>query len=1057
MAGSIGAWLAALGLDEYAERFERQRITPDILPDLSEADLEKLDIPLGDRKRLMRAIAALGPADAEPEAPPAEDTPPGFSDVTAAGQLRHLTVAFIDLVGSTALSAELDLEDYKNLIRSYHDVCAQIVASHGGYVAHFAGDGVLAYFGYPTAQEDDPERAALAALAVLREVPQIPHERAGPLAARIGIATGEVLIGGLVYEGLESIRAAVGETPNLAARLQALAEPGSVIVSADTHRLLGNAFVCEDAGTHALKGFREPVQTYRLREVRTAAARFESQQRGKQTLFVNRDEELGLMRRRWARALEGRGNVVLLSGEAGIGKSRLARELAGRAAAEPHLRLMYQCSALYTGTPLYPVAAHLEYAARFRGSDSGEEKLHKLETLLAEPDGSVPDLPIFARLLSLPHDETAPPLAGLNAAQIREATIRALVDRLFRLAGRRPVLVVFEDLHWIDPTTQELLDLLVERIEGHRVLMICTFRRDFVSRWSGLPNVTQIEINRLGPRESAAIVASLMQGRGAAKAPLEAIVEKTDGVPLFIEELTKAALDAVGVDREGGPGIGKGHVDPLALPSTLRDSLMARIDRLPLADKVMPVGAAIGRTFSHRAISSVTGLPENVLAEALKQLVDAELLTRRGQPPDAHYTFKHALVQDIAYESMLKSRRRALHGRIAQVLEDHFPELVDRRPEMVAQHCARAGEPLRAIALWERAAHRAIARSANSEAIAHLTAALRENAADADPARRVATEIRLREALCVPLEARAWGSEDITDNLDRLHDLVAEHGDETRLFTILHGLCGEHLIAGRAEMAHDFARKMLTLTARIAAPAFAVLSHHALGMSCFMLGSFDGALEHFEKAVQLRRGVEMEALRRYYVADPEVVDRAMQAWTLALTSDGTAGAVERARAAIERAHALSEVSGHDFSAAYGFSILASAQQSLGDPHAALELATRARQLSRRDGFIYWEAWSEIVFGWAMAMTGDSALGIERLKAGLEKYRATGSRQILGYGQALLADACHRTGRLTEGLAALEAIEEGRIGTSIRFYDRPIEAIRNALLAATQQGGTELEL
>ncbi|MBK0398520.1 AAA family ATPase [Limibaculum sp. M0105] len=1066
MAESIGEWLSSLGLEEYTARFSEQRITVDILRELSEADLEKLGIPLGDRKRLLRAIASAPPPAATPPAPepPPDASPPaveaptvpgGFSDVTASGHLRHLTVVFIDLVGSTALSAELDLEDYKNLIRRYHDVCAQIVAGHGGYVAHFAGDGVLAYFGYPTAQEDDPERAALAALATLREVPMIAPERAEPLAARVGIATGEVLIGGLVYEGLETIRAAVGEIPNLAARLQALAEPGTVIVSAETRRLLGNAFVCDDAGRHPLKGFREPIQTYRLREVRSAAARFEARQRGTRTFFVNREEELGQLRRRWARAVEGHGNVVLLSGEPGIGKSRLARELADRAASEPHLRLMYQCSAHYTESPLYPVAAHLEFAARFRAGDGPEEKLRKLSALLAEPPCSATELTLFARLLGLPHETAAPSLAGLTAQQVRNATIEALVGRLFKLAERRPVLVLFEDLHWIDPTTQELLDLLVERVDGHRVLMICTFRQEFMSSWSGLPNVTRIEINRLGPKESAAIVTNLLKGHGLEHTPLEAIVSKTDGVPLFIEELTKAALDAA--EGDGGQDGARGAAtDPLSLPATLRDSLMARIDRLPLADKVMPVGAAIGRTFSHRAVSIVTGLPAEVLNEALRMLVSADLLSQHGVPPDARYTFKHALVQDIAYESMLKSRRRALHGRIAEVLEEHFPDLVERRPEMAAQHCSKAGQPRRAIELWEQAARAAIARSANSEAIAHLTAALRENASDTDAARLVATETRLREALCIALEARGWGSEDITDNLDRLHDLVAEHGDEAKLFTILHGLCGEHLIAGRAELAYDFAQKMMALTGHVADPACPVLGQHNLGMCCFMLGRFEAAIEHFDEAIRLRSEVPLSALAHYYVADPEVVDNAMRAWALALMCDEDPSAGVRAREAVARSRALSERAGHDFSSAYGFSILASVEQSLGDANAALELATRARQLSRRDGFTYWEAWSQIVFGWAMTMTGDRSLGIERLRAGLEKYRATGSRQILGYGQALLADALLKDMRHTEAMAALEAMDEAHAGISVRFYDRRIEAIRRALADAPEAGDAEFE-
>jgi class 3 adenylate cyclase/tetratricopeptide (TPR) repeat protein len=1052
---SIQEWLIAIGFEEYIQRFADNRINMDVLPDLTEEDLGKLEIPLGDGKRIMRAIRSLTmrPEDeTEATPPPSSGQPaePWSAGITEPGQLRQMTVCFVDLVGSTALSEALDLEDYKDLIRSYHLACTRAIGFHDGYVAQYAGDGVMAYFGYPRAQEDDPERAVLAALAIVREVSAIAVSQGGKLTARVGIATGQVLIDGLVYQGVEMIRTAMGGIPNLAARLQTLAEPGAVVVSGQTRRLLGNNFVCEDAGLHQLKGFHDPVQVYRVQEVRTAASRFESRQQGARTPFVNRTEEVTQLQRRWEQACAGKGKVVLLSGEAGIGKSRLAKELADHAAGQGHMRLQFQCSAHHTGSALYPVIAHLEHAARFAPLEPPAEKLGKLSRLLSDSPQDLIDMPVFARLLSLPIDKQEDPLDRLTGRQVREATMNALTARLLRLAEAGPLLMIFEDLHWIDPTSQELLDLLIERIADKRMLLICTFRPEFTPPWTGLPHVTRIDVNRLDRKESATIVANLMGGTGKPQAPVDAIVDKTDGVPLFIEELTKAALEsAAGAGRTGARS---GGADPLALPSTLKDSLMSRLDRLPLAEKVMPVGAAIGRSFSYRVLAAVTALDDSILLPALSQLVDAELLFQHGEPPDATYTFKHALVQDVAYESVLKSRMRDLHARIAVTIEESFPQVIERRPEIAAHHFSRAALPGRALFYWERAAEKAIARSANSEAVTHIEAALNENQHERDPVARVQNEIRLREMLCVPLEARSWGSEDITVNLNRLHDLVAEHGDAAQLFTVLHGLCGTHMIDGRIERARADALRMMRIAETTGDGAFTVLSRHALGMAAFFLGALDEAIAHFDDAIRARRDVSDAALQKYYVADPEVVGRCMQAWAHVLRDAGGPSRTAAVKV-LKRARALVEAAEHDFTRAYGLSILASANQTRGEAKAALELSSRARQLSKRDNFTYWEAWSQIVVGWATAMTGDPERGITLLREGLERYERTGSRQIVAYANALLAEACLKAGRILEGMAAIEEIDEMRESQSVRFYDARIEALRHELQRFAEHGVT----
>ncbi len=1047
---SVREWLEAIGLEEYFQRFADHRISMDVLPDLGEADLEKLDIPLGDRKRLMRAITQLR-AEEELAAAVAEEE--GSADLRAPGQLRQITVCFIDLAGSTELAAELDLEEYKDLIRSYHLTCARLVSAHGGYVAQYAGDGVMAYFGYPRAKEDDPERAVLAGLAIVRDVSAIAAGQTRRLAARAGIATGQVLIGELTYGGNDGMSSAMGEIPNLAARLQALAEPGQVMIAESTRRLLGTHFVCEDAGRHVLKGFRDPVPVWRVAGVEISSSRFEARQRGSWTAFVNREEEMGLLGRRWERARVGHGNAVLLSGEPGIGKSRLARELANLVAGEPHKRLQFQCSAHNMGSTLYPITAHLEYACGFATTDTPAEKLEKLQGLLSDSEEDMRDLPLFAKLMSLPLENGGTEVARMSGPKLREATLEALIRRMFRLAAEHPLLVIFEDLHWIDPTTQELLDLFIERIAGSRILLLCTFRHEYRAHWLGLPHVTRIEVNRLDQEHSSAIVAGLMEGRARLDAAIDAIVEKTDGVPLFIEELTKAALESATVEGPSRSPPRKGREDPLALPSTLKDSLMARLDRLPLAEKVMPVGAAIGRSFSYRVLAAVTGLDRGVLVPALTQLVDAELLFQRGEAPDAIYTFKHALVQDVAYETVLKSRMRELHARIAATIEESFPQVAENQPEVVAHHYAEASLPRHALPYWERAANQATARSANIEAIAHLEAALKENERETDAEARAATEMRLREKLCVPLEARGWGSTDIETNLARLHELVSGRDDDPQLFTILHGLFGTHLIGGSVERAREYALRMREIAEGRRDAALMVLSRHALGMSAFLLGELDAAVEHFDAAIRLRPGVSDAALRKYYVADPEVVGRAMQAWAEALRAEDTDGPAGRPEAALDRAATLTEATGHAFTRAYGLSILASACQTRGEPEAAADLARQALELSRDEGFTYWEAWSGIVLGWSTAMTGGPQTGIEALQEGLTLYTRTGSRQIVPYAKALLAEACLYAGRVTEALAALEEIDEMRPTHSVRFYDRRIEGLRAVASLTAEAGST----
>src|SRR6266700_3479708 len=585
-----------------------------------------------------------------------------------------------DLVGSTALSARLDPEDMRAVIDAYHAACARITLTYDGFLAEFRGDGILAYFGYPLAHEDDAERSVRAGLDIIAAIARLETHAAEPLAVRIGIATGVVVVGDLSREGAWREDAVVGETPNLAARLQALAEPGTIVVAASTRRLLGDLFHLRDLGRHEVKGIAEPVAAWEVEGVADSESRFEAVRAAGLTDFIGREDELEFLLERQRLAWKGEGQIVLISGEPGIGKSRLVAALAERIASQPHTRLRYQCSPYHTNSALRPFIAQLERAAGFKADDTSEQRLDKLEALLAMGASPVQAVaPLFAALLSIPFGERYPPLA-LSPTQQRRRTLAALLDQFEGLARQQPVLLVFEDAHWADATSLELLDLTVERVRQLPVLALFTFRPEFEPPWVGLPNVSTLTLGRLDRDDVENMVAGVTAGRVLPAEVMKQIVAKTDGNPLFVEELTKTVLEAgILVADDGGYRL-DGPLPPLAIPETLQDSLMARLDRLAPVREIAQIGAAIGREFSYSLLRVLVGRDETALRHGLAQLQQAGLVFRRGEPPEAVYSFKHALVRDAAYESLLKSRRQVLHLRIAEALRDRFPQIADTEP-----------------------------------------------------------------------------------------------------------------------------------------------------------------------------------------------------------------------------------------------------------------------------------------------------------------------------------------------------------------------------------------
>ncbi|MGH7837595.1 MAG: AAA family ATPase, partial [Candidatus Binataceae bacterium] len=640
-------------------------------------------------------------------------------------QRRQLTVMFCDLVGSTALSTRIDPEDLREVIGAYHDCCGRVVARFGGFVARYMGDGMLVYFGYPQAHEDDAERAVRAGLELLSAVSGIKPRPDISLQTRIGIATGLVVVGDQLGSGVAQEQAVVGETPNLAARLQAVADPDTIVIADSTYRLLGALFEYRDLGAITPKGFPAAVQTWQVIRPSTIASRFEALHAAALTDLVGRDEELELMLRRWRRVKTGEGQVTLLSGEPGIGKSRLARAIQQELADEPHFRLLYFCSPHHQDSALYPFISQLERAAGFADDDGPERKLAKLEVLLAGSSRDLPqDAALLADLLSIPVGTRYPSL-DLSPQRRRQKTLEALVAQLVELSAQRPVLMIFEDAHWSDPTSRELLELVVERVQALAAFLIITYRPEFAPPWSGPPHVTTQLLKRLTRREGSAIVNSVAGGKSLSAEVVEQIVSRTDGVPLFIEELTKAVLESAQPHHENGQAPQAAALAPLVIPTTLNASLMARLDRLGAAREIAEVGAALGREFSHELISAVSLRSAKELEQALDKLVASELVFRRGTAPDAVYTFKHALVQDAAYSTLLRGPRQQLHVRIAAVLEGQFAEIVETQPQLLAHHCSEAGQIDKAIGYFELAGRQAAARAAHSEAATHFSAALK--------------------------------------------------------------------------------------------------------------------------------------------------------------------------------------------------------------------------------------------------------------------------------------------------------------------------------------------
>ena len=1009
----VVAWLRGLGLERYAPAFRDNDIDGEVLPELTSDDLISIGVTsVGHRRKLLAAIASL--------APPAVFATPGDAPAPADAERRQLTVMFCDLVGSTELSSRLDPEDLREVIAAYHRAVAEIVARFDGFVSRYMGDGVLVYFGYPQAHEDDAERAVRAGLGAIETVSRL-DTRSVKLKTRIGIATGLVVVGDLIGEGSAQEQSVVGETPNLAARLQALAEPNTVIIAAGTRRLVGDLFEYRDLGGVEVKGIAGPVPAWQVLRPSVVESRFEALRGSALTPLVGRDEEIDLLVRRWMRAKAGNGQLVLISGEPGIGKSRIVAALEERLAAEPHLRLRHFCSPYYQDSPLYPSIEQLRRAAGFEREDPPASKLRKLEALLARVAPPEEDVALLADLLSLPASERHP-LPNLSPQRKKDRTLAALIRQLEGLAREQPVLVIVEDAHWMDPTSRELLDLRVERVRSLPVLLIVTFRPEFQPPWTGQPQVSLLALNRLDRHDRRLLVAQIAGGKALPEGVVTEIVDRTDGVPLFIEELTKSVLES-GLLREDKDRYELDRaLPPFAIPTSLHDSLMARLDRLASVRLVAQIGAAMGREFSYALLHTVSRLPEDELQTALARLVASELVFQRGTPPEAVYTFKHALVQDAAHSSLLRSSRQQLHAQIAQALETRSPELMDSQPELFAQHYAEAGLVEKSVVSWGKAGHRSIARAAVGEAAAQFQKGLDQLALLPDSPERQRQELEFCSSLSAALRAaKGQAAPETGDAYVRARQLWERLGSPSEFVQIPYGQSRYHSVRGELDLAQRLDGDLLRLSRQRNDAAGLVLGHLSSGTNLMFAGMFASSRSHLEKALALYDPLSHRSLVRQAGVYPHVFSQAYLSNTLFCLGFPDQ-ALARSSANIPEARRLA----HPPSLAGGLAIGARLLSLVGDDAALDELVNQLDAVATEQGFPHWRAQGAIYRGWVKIKNGDLTEGMSLLRSGSTAYRASGAELLVPHYIALQAAACEIAAQVEEGLAllddALQAVE-----------------------------------
>jgi predicted ATPase/class 3 adenylate cyclase len=1048
----VVVWLRSLGLGKYEAAFRENEIDETVLPNLTAEDLKELGVTaLGHRRKLLAAIATLR-EDASDKTPSVDvattsSTPSPHPEDRA--ERRQVTVMFCDLVGSTALSGRMDPEDLREVISAYQKCVAETVQRFAGFVAKYMGDGVLIYFGYPQAHEDDAERAVRAGLEVVAAVGALKTH--APLQTRLGIATGLVVVGDLIGSGASQEQAIVGETPNLAARLQGLAEPNNVVIAESTRKLVGNLFELHDLGAQDLKGISGPVRTWAALRPASVESRFEALHATGVTELVGRDEEIELLLRRWSKAKTGEGQVVLLSGEPGIGKSRLTASFMERLGTEPRMRLRYFCSPQHTDSALYPIISQMERAAGFAHDDTAQAKLDKLDVLLAQSFTPRQDAALLAEMLSLPNNGRYPTLE-LAPQQRRQKTLEALTAQLVALSGTNPVLMIFEDVHWIDPTTLEALERTVDRLKTLGVLLIITYRPEFEPPWIGRPYVNAITLNRLGEREIAAIIDGVRGNKLLPVSIRQDIIERTDGVPLFVEEMTKAVLEA---ESEGDALKTTAAVPSsgVSVPASLHASLMARLDRLGPAKKVAQIGAVIGREFPYELLGIVARRDEANLRAALDRLSEARLVFRRGTPPDAIYTFKHALVQDAAYSTLLRGDRQELHAHVAEALEERFPEWIARQPELLAHHFAEARQTERAIGYWLKAGERAASRSANLEAVRQLTRGLEMLQTLPESPERDRRELAFQIAIGTPLIAvRGYSAPETGAAYSRARVLCERLGEAEPLVATLSGEFVFHFVRGNYPMMRRLTDEARQVSERFPNPIVRLASHRLAGITAMHFGAFFEARSEFEAILRLYDESRHRSEPVHYVHDPKVsalTYLALVLWVLGLPEQARRSSVAAFQCAAELDQANLTAHVRNFAGA-GLAEL------LGDVAAVRAHADAMIELAERHSLGYWRVNALILRGWALAQEGAAEAGLELMC----RNAADRTAQGVGWYQArylcMLAAVYAQIGQAEAGLRVIAEAKDLVARNDEHMWESELDRVEGELRRMQGASASDVE-
>ena len=1005
---TLAEWLGRHGLGQYAQRFAENNIDYSVLPDLTEDDLEKLGVLLGHRKKLLRAIGAVRARSQTRDTSKVslagtEATPPAQR---RDAEFRQITVMFCDLVGSTELSVKLDPEDLQKLVDAYRRECSTAIRRYGGEVARYFGDGVMAFFGWPRAHEDNALRAVHAALEIVSGVTNI----SGPvtLACRVGVCSGPVVVGDIGNSANSLSLDAVGETPNIAARLQILAAINTVVISESTRRLASAAFDLQDLGRQELKGVTEPVHVYRVLAAKNASSRFEAAHPGSLTPLVGRSSELSLLLDRWEKVKEGDGQAILLSGIPGVGKSRLLHELKSRIQEEPHLLLHHQCSPYHTQSAFFPVIEQIEQAAQLTAREADADKIAKLQAYLPRlTDGSIEPLLLIAKLLSIT-TENRKELSELTPQQIKNRTISTLVDMLLAYSMQRPTLCIFEDAHWLDPSTLELVELIISRIGHARVMLIVSCRPEFRPTWLAHANITTHSLTRLSQTEVRTMIRDVLRGGSIPQQLVDQIIEKADGVPLFIEELTSSTLSAP--LRTRGT-----FTASLRVPETLSDALMERLDRVAPSRRVAQIAAVIGREFSHNLLSAASQVDEDNMQSALSLLEQADIIYRVGVSPFVRFAFKHALLRDAIYDTLLRSKRQQIHADIAAILQRDFPQLVENQPEVLAHHYQEAGNHQLAIRCWFESGQRAVAHSANVEAIANFRKALQLLNALQETPERTKQEIDVQLALGIPLIAvQGYAAAETREAFSRARALCLRLGNIPEYFQALFGSWGNLWMGGNNRDALGMADEFLTRSRALSDPVLLMVAHRVIGSTLLTLGDFQSSSSHFEETIRLSTGREKQQLYNLYMVEPQAASLLLLSWDLWFL-----GHPDQSLSRVSEALALAQDLGQPYTVAFAHYMTSVVHLLRGDAARGLESAGKSFEISQEQRFSLYVTLSRISRGRAICDLGRLEEGRAEIELGIDEARRSGVGFMLPMMDSWLAEVHAKIGENERALAIVE--------------------------------------